>query len=137
LLSYRDVEELLAQLGIAVSDETIRRGCRQFGQSYAAGLRRRRARPGDTWHLDAVQLKINGRKHWLWRAVDQEGVVLAILVQSRRTPEAAEVFLRRLVEGCGDAPRVVSTDQLASYLLIAAGPVAEVAGGGAEVAANC
>jgi putative transposase len=78
-------------------------------------VRRRRARPGDKWHLDEVQRKINGRKHWLWRAVDQEGVVLDILVQARRNQEAAEAFLRRLVDGCGYAPRVVITDKLASY----------------------
>ncbi|HEV2121491.1 MAG TPA: IS6 family transposase, partial [Chloroflexota bacterium] len=115
LLSYRDVEELLAERGIAVNYETIRRWCRKFGQTYADGLQRRRARPGDKWHIDEVQLKIHGRKQWLWRAVDQEGVVLDILVQSRRNQEAAEPFLRRLVEGCGYAPRVVITDKPASY----------------------
>jgi putative transposase len=114
LLSYRDVEELLAERGIAVSYETIRRWCRTFGQTFADGVRRRRARPGDKWHLDEVHLKINGRKHWLWRAVDQEGVVLDILVQPRRNQEAAEAFLRRLVEGQGYQPRVVITDKLAS-----------------------
>ena len=84
LLSYRAVEELLAERGIAVSYETIRRWCRKFGQTFAGGLRRRRARPpGDTWHLDEVQLKINGRTHWRWRAVDQDGIVRDILVQQR------------------------------------------------------
>src|SRR6266498_1390416 len=73
LLSYRDVEELLAERGVAVSYETIRRWCRKFGQTFADGVRRRRPRPGDKWHLDEVQLKISGRKHWLWRAVDQDG----------------------------------------------------------------
>jgi putative transposase len=115
LLSYRDVEELLAERGIAVSYETVRRWCRTFGQAFADGVRRRRPRPGDTWFLDEVQLKINGRKHWLWRAVDQEGVVLDILVQPRRNQAAAEVFLRRLVDGQGYQPRVVITDKLASY----------------------
>ncbi len=76
--------------------------------------RRRRPRPGDKWHLDEVQLKING-KHWLWRAVDQEGVVLDILVQERRNQEAAETFLRRVVDGHVYQPRVVITDKLASY----------------------
>ena len=70
LLSYRDVEELLAERGIAVSYETVRRWCRKFGQPFADGVRRRRPRPGDKWHIDEVQLRINGRKHWLWRAVD-------------------------------------------------------------------
>ncbi len=115
LLSYRDVEELLAERGIPVSYETIRRWCRKFGPAFAHGLRRRRPRPGDKQHLDEVQLKINGRKHWLWRAVDQEGVVLDILVQERRNQEAAEAFLRRLVDSTGYAPRVVVTDTLASY----------------------
>ena len=114
LLSYRDVEELLAERGIAVSYETIRQWCRKFGPAFADGVRRRRPRPGDKWHLDEVQLKINGQKHWLWRAVDQEGVVLDILVQERRTQEAAEAFLR-LIDGHGCQPRVVITDKLASY----------------------
>jgi len=115
LLSYRDVEELLAERGIAVSYETIRRWCRKFGPAFANGLRRRRPRPGDKWHMDEVQLKINGRKHWLWRAVDQDGIVLDILVQSRRNQEAAETFFRRVVDGHGYQPRVVITDKLASY----------------------
>ena len=115
LLSYRDVEELLAERGIAVSYETIRRWCRKFGQQFADGLQRRRARPGDKWHIDEVQLKITGKKHWLWRAVDQDGVVLDILVQARRNEEAAAAFLRRVVDGYGYQPRVVVTDKLASY----------------------
>jgi putative transposase len=114
LLSYRDVEELLAERGIAVSDETIRRWCRKFGPTFADRVRRR-ARPGDKWHLDEVQLKINGRKHWLWRAVDQDGTVLDILVQERRNQEAAETVLQRVLNGQGYQPRVVITDKLASY----------------------
>ncbi len=113
--SYRDVEEVLAERGIAVSYETIRQWCRKFGPVFAERLRRRRPRSGDKWHLDEVQLKINGRKHWLWRAVDQERIVLDILVQERRNQEAAEAFLRRLVDGSGYEPRVVITDKLASY----------------------
>ena len=101
LLSYRDVEELLAERGITVSYETVRRWCRTFGQTFADGVRRRRPRPGDKWHIDEMPLKINGRKHWLWRAVDQDGIVLDILVQPRRHQEAAEAFLRRVVDGCG------------------------------------
>jgi putative transposase len=115
LLSYRDVEELLAERGIPVSYETVRRWCQKFGSASADGLRRRRPRPGDNWHLDEVQLKSNGRRFWLWRAVDQEGVVLDILVQPRRNQQAAEAFLRRLVDGWGYRPRVVITDNLASY----------------------
>ena len=115
LLSYRDVEELLAERGITVSYETIRQWCQKFGQTFAGRLRRRRHRPGDKWYMDEMQLKINGRRYWLWRAVDQGGVVLDILVQERRNQEAAEAFLRRLVEGHGYQPRVVITDKLASY----------------------
>jgi putative transposase len=115
LLSYRDVEELLAERGIAVSYETVRRWCRRFGQAFADGLRRRRPRPGDKWHLDEVQLKINGQRHWLWRAVDHDGVVLDVLVQFRRDQEAAAALLQRLVAGQGYRPRVVITDKLASY----------------------
>jgi putative transposase len=98
-----------------VSYETIRRGCRRFGQTFADGVRRRRPRPGDKWHLDEVQPRTNGHKRWLWRAVDQDGIVLDILVQPRRNQEAAEAFLRRLVDGSGYRPRAVITDRLASY----------------------
>lgn len=101
LLSYRDLEELLAERGSAVRYETIRRCCRKFGPAFAEGLRRRRARPGDKGHLDEVQLKINGQKYWLWRAVDQEGVVLDILVQARRNQAAAEAFLHRVLDSNG------------------------------------
>lgn len=114
-LSLREVEELLAERGVAVTYEAIRLWCRKFGPVFAAGLQRRRPRPGDKWHLDEVQLKINGRKHWLWRAVDQDGLVLDILVQARRNRQAAETFLRRVLAGCGAPPRVVITDKLASY----------------------
>ncbi len=115
LLSYRDVEELLAERGIAVSYETIRRWCRKFGQAFADGLRRRRPHPGDKWHLDEVQLKINGQKHWLWRAVDRDGLVLDNLVQERRNQEPLRRFLRRVLDGEDAQPRVVVTDTLASY----------------------
>jgi putative transposase len=83
-LSYRDVEELLFVRGIMVTYEAIRRWCLKFGQAYANQLRRRRPRPGDKWHLDEVFLTIHGERHYLWRAVDQDGHVLDILVQSRR-----------------------------------------------------
>jgi putative transposase len=115
LLSYRDVEELLAERGIAVSYETIRQWCCKFGQGFADGVQRRRPRPGDKWHCDEMVLKVNGQRRYLWRAVDQEGIVLDILVQHRRNQEAVEAFLRRLVEGQGYEPRVVITDKLASY----------------------
>jgi putative transposase len=114
-LSLRDVEELLAERGVTLTYETIRLWCHKFGPAFAAGLRRHRPCPGDKWHLDEVQLKINGRKHWLWRAVDQEGLVLDILVQARRNRTAAERFLRCVLDGCSARPRVVITDKLASY----------------------
>ena len=114
-LSYRDVEELLAARGVIVTYETIRRWCQKFGQTFANELRRRHARPGDKWHLDEVFLKINGKTHYLWRAVDQDGNVLDILVQSRRDMAAAKRFFRKLLKGCIYAPRVLGTDKLASY----------------------
>jgi putative transposase len=114
-LSYRDVEELLAERGVLVTYETIRQWCRKFGQVYANELRRRRPQPGDTWHLDEVFVSINGVQHYLWRAVDQDGNVLDILVQSRRDKRAAVRFLRKLLKGLAYVPRVVITDKLASY----------------------
>ena len=114
-LSLRDVEELLAERGITVTYETVRAWCAKFGPTYAAGLRRRRALPGDKWHLDEVLLKIKGKRHWLWRAVDQRGAVLDILVQQHRDQRAAEAFLRRVLATVGCEPRVVITDKLASY----------------------
>src|SRR5919202_3606503 len=96
-LSYRDVEELLAERGVTVTYETIRQWCRKFGQAYANELRRRHPRPGDKWHLDEVFITINGKRHYLWRAVDQNGNVLDILVTSRRdTTAATRVFCKFL-----------------------------------------
>ena len=114
-LSYRDVEDLLAERGIIVTYETIRQWARKFGQTYANQLRRRRARPGDKWFMDEVFLKINGQTHYLWRAVDQDGNVLDILVQSRRNKAAAKKFFRKLLKGCQYVPRVMITDKLGSY----------------------
>ena len=114
-LSYRDVEELLFVRGVTVSHEAIRKWCRKFGQDYANQLKRRRPRPGDKWHLDEVFLTINGARHYLWRAVDQEGNVLDILVQSRRNKKAAKKFFRKLLKGLTYVPRVVITDKLKSY----------------------
>jgi putative transposase len=82
-LSLRDIELILAERGIVVSHESVRRWCLCFGADFAAKLRKRRPRPGDVWHLDEVFLKINGYLQYLWRAVDQNGVVLDILVQDR------------------------------------------------------
>ena len=114
-LSYRDVEELMAARGMSVTYETIRQWCQKFGQQYANQLRRRRAQTGDKWHLDEVFLKINGKLHYLWRAVDQHGNVLDILVQSRRNKAAAKKFFRKLLKGCHYVPRVLITDKLGSY----------------------
>ena len=115
-LSFRDVQDLLAERGVVVSHEAIRQWCTKFGPTYAAGLRQRRARPGDKWYLDEVLLKIRGKRHWLWRAVDQDGIVLDILVQGRRDQAAAERFLRQVLHSCEYEPRVVITDKLASYV---------------------
>ncbi len=114
-LSYRDVEELLAERGVIVTYETIRQWGRKFGQTYANELRRRRPRPGDKWHLDEVFIQINGQQQYLWRAVDQEGNVLDILVQSRRNQAAARKFFRRLLKDLAYVPRVIIIDKLASY----------------------
>jgi putative transposase len=116
-LSHRDVEELLAERGIQVSYEAIRLWCRKFGPLLASELRRRHARRGDKWYLDEVALTMNKHRFWLWRAVDQDGTVLDILVQSRRDQHAAERFLRRVL-GAEDGvePRVIVTDKLASYV---------------------
>lgn len=113
-LSYRDVVELLFVRGVSVTYEAIRKWCRKFGQQYAHQLRRRRPRPGDTWHLDEVFLTINGQRYYLWRAVDQEGNILDILVQQRRDTKAAKTFFRKLLKGCQYVPRVLITDQLKS-----------------------
>ena len=109
------VEEMLAFRGIEVSHETIRQWGLKFGQEFANIIRRRLPRPGDKWHLDEVVLKIAGRKHYLWRAVDQHGVVLDVLVQSRRDKKAAKRLLRKLLKRQCRAPRVMITDKLGSY----------------------
>ena len=114
-LSHRDVEELLFVRGVIVSYEAIRKWCRKFGQQYAHQLRHRRPRPGDKWHLDEVFITINKERHYLWRAVDQDGTVLDILVQRRRNKQAAKKFFRKLLKGCQYVPRVIITDKLKSY----------------------
>jgi putative transposase len=114
-LGLRMVEELLAARGITVSHETVRQWARKFGQAFANQIRRRLPRPGDTWHLDEVVITIAGEKHWLWRAVDQDGIVLDVLVQGRRDKRAAKRLLRKLLKRQGRAPRVLITDKLASY----------------------
>ena len=113
-LSFRDVEALLAQRGITVTYETIRRWCRTFGRAYARRLRHRRGRLGDTWHLDELFVTLHGRQQYLWRAVDEDGDVLDILVQSRRNRRAAARFFRTLLKRQGCVPRRLITDKLRS-----------------------
>jgi len=114
-LSYRDVEEIMAERGVVLTYETVRQWCLKFGQTYANELRRRRPPCGDKWHLDEVFLTINGKRSYLWRAVDQHGNVLDILVQSRRNKKAAKRFFRKLLKGLQCVPRVIITDKLKSY----------------------
>lgn len=114
-LSLRMVEEMLAVRGIVVSHETVRQWGLKFGREIANAARSRAPRRGDKWHLDEVVITIAGRKHWLWRAVDQAGYVLDVLVQSRRDKKAAKRLLRKLLKKQGRAPRVMITDKLRSY----------------------
>ena len=111
-LALRMVEELLAARGITVSHETVRQWGLKFGQAFANEIRRRLPRPGDKWHLDEVEIKIAGKKHWLWRAVDRDGTVLDVLVQSRRDKRAAERLLRKLLKRRGRPPRAPVTELL-------------------------
>ena len=114
-LSFREIELLMAERGIEVSYETIRAWCTRFGPEYARRLRRRAPRPGDKWHLDEVFVKIGGVRKYLWRAVDQYGNVLDILIQGKRDGRAATRFFRTLLKEQGHSPRVLITDKLASY----------------------
>ena len=114
-LSFRDVEDLLAERGITVTYETIRQWCLTFGLEYARRLRRRRGRQGDTWYLDELFVRIQGRQQYLWRAVDEDGDVIDILVQSRRNRRAAVRFFRKLLKRQGREPRRLITDKLRSY----------------------
>ncbi len=114
-LHQSHIEDLLAERGIIVTHETIRQWCLRFGQEYANSIRRRGPQPGDKWHLDEVFIKVRGETHYLWRAVDQDGNVLDILVQSQRNAKAATRFFKKLLKGLRYAPRVMITDKLASY----------------------
>src|SRR5205823_9187764 len=114
-LSYRDVEELLAERGLDLSYETIRRWVLKFGPLLARRLRPRRPRPGDRWHLDEMVVRIAGKRVYLWRAVDHEGEVLDMLVQSRRDSRAALRLMRKLLRKQGFVPKLLVTDKLRSY----------------------
>ena len=114
-LSFRDVEDLLAEHGIYVSNETVRRWFPKFGRLIAGSLRRSRPRPSSRWHLDEMVIKIRGRNHWLWRAVDDEGEVLDVLVQPRRWARPAARLLRKLLKKQGFVPTCTTTDKLRPY----------------------
>ena len=114
-MSFRDVEDLLAERGITVSYETVRRWVNHFGPMIAADLRKRRPKPYTTWHLDEVYLKIPGRMVYLWRAVDAEGEVIDVLVQSKRNKHAALKLMRNLLKKCGFVPDRLITDDLRWY----------------------
>ncbi|MHA1165627.1 MAG: IS6 family transposase [Alphaproteobacteria bacterium] len=114
-LSFRDVEDMLAERGIDVSYESVRRWSVKFGLDYARRLRKTRPRPNDRWHLDEVFVSINGKQMYLWRAVDSEGEVLDILVQSRRNKKAALKLMRKLLKSQGFVPDAFVTDKLPSY----------------------
>jgi putative transposase len=114
-LSLRMVEEMLLERGIVVSYETVRKWATKFGADYARRLHRKRPSPNDVWYLDEVVVAIAGKKHWLWRAVDQDGYVLDEIVQSRRNTKAAKRLLTRLLKKQGVAPKRMITDKLRSY----------------------
>jgi putative transposase len=114
-LSFREVEELLAERGITITYESIRQWCQKFGPDYARKLKKRQGRVGDTWHIDEVFVTIQGERQYLWRAVGQDGDTLDFLVQRRRNKQAAVRFFRRLLKGQGGEPRWLMTDKLKSY----------------------
>src|SRR5215831_228159 len=114
-LSYRDVEELLAERGLDISYETVRRWVLKFGPAIARRLRQRRPRPSNSWHLDEMVVRIAGKRMYLWRAVDDEGEVLDMLVQRRRDTRAAPRLMRKLLKKQGFMPKSLVTDKLRSY----------------------
>jgi putative transposase len=115
-LSFRDIEDLLAERGIVVSYETIRSWCNKFGPTYARMIKKRRGSLGDTWYMDEVYIvTVRGERRYLWRAVDQDGDVLDILVQKRKDKRAAERFFKKLMKGQGRSAREIVTDKPPSY----------------------
>ena len=114
-LSHRDIEDLLAESGITVSREAIRLWCIKFGAIYTRRLKRKYRGYGDSFYIDEVFVKINGRRHYLWRAVDQDGEVVDVFLQARRDGAAAKRFFRRLLHSHGGEPRKIVTDKLRSY----------------------
>ena len=114
-LSHRDIEDLLAERGITVSREAIRLWCIKFGAIYTRRLKRKHRGYGDTFYIDEVFVKINGKQHYLWRAVDQDGEVVDVYLQARRNGAAAKRFFKRLLRSSGAEPRKIVTDKLRSY----------------------
>jgi len=114
-LSHRDIEDLLAERGITVSYESIRLWCIKFGPKYARRLKRKHQGFGDTFFIDEVFVKINGKQHYLWRAVDQDGEVVDVFLQARRSGTAAKRFFKRLLKSHHGEPRKIVTDKLRSY----------------------
>ena len=114
-LSHRDIEDLLAERGITVSYESIRLWCIKFGARYARRLKRKHQGYGDTFYIDEIFVKINGKQHYLWRAVDQDGEVVDVFLQARRDGAAAKRFFERLLRNHGGDPRKIVTDKLRSY----------------------
>src|ERR1700730_6642734 len=114
-LSLRDIEELLLERGVVVTYETIRCWCDKFGVSFAHRVKAARRKPGSTWHLDEMFVTLCGQPYLLWRAVDQHGAELDILLRKRRDKAAAKRFFRRVLASCSEAPRKIVTDHLRSY----------------------
>ncbi len=114
-LSHRDIEDLLAERGITVTYESIRLWCMKFGAKYARRLKRKHPGYGDTFFIDEVFVKIQGKQHYLWRAVDQDGEVVDVFLQARRDGASAKKFLKRLLRNHGGEPRKIVTDKLRSY----------------------
>ncbi len=114
-LSHRDIEDLLAERGVTVTRESIRLWCIKFGAIYARRLKRKHRGYGDTFYIDEVFVKINGKQHYLWRAVDQDGEVVDVYLQAKRDGAAAKRFFRRLLRSHGSEPRKIVTDKLRSY----------------------
>ena len=114
-LSHRDIEDLLAERGVTVSYETIRLWCIKFGAKYARRFKRKHQGYGDTFYIDEVFVKINGKQHYLWRAIDQDGEVVDVYLQVKRDGAAAKRFFKRLLRNHGGEPRKIVTDKLRSY----------------------
>ena len=114
-LSFRDVEDMLAERGVAVSNEIVRRWFLKFGGPIVRNLRRARPRANDKWHLDEMVIQMRGKRYWLWRAVDDEGEVLDFIVQPRRCGRSASKLLRGLLKKHGFSPTKIVTDKLQSW----------------------